>query len=386
MEMAYSLGWNDVRQKPSGKWEARWADESGKARGKCFLTKDQARKYASDRANGLLNVAVGLTVNQKDIREALAEFLARSLNAKTTALNERRMTTFLAFASSVKFCNEITEAVINSFDNALRASGANPGGRQHVLKIVRAFCKFAMRKKWMVTSPFFPFGDFKLPKSTYQGRALTPKEFADLISIESRYPVDVHLNRAFRLGRATMLRISQVWKLTPEDFRAPDQLYVDGIKGQPPEWKPLHPDALEVLNELLPLTQPGQRFFSHWGTVEAMRNSVEDKARRAKLAGVRFHDAGKVTRVSELADAGWSPAKIAHVSNTTAKTLVAHYIKADRNQSFAEYKSFQRTDLPQTYRGPEMALNTTKHGSLGPIELNKSKGENSSTSQPIPAV
>lgn len=382
------MGWYHVRRKPSGKFEARWALPDGTVESKCFDYKEQARAYAVQRAKGVVDEHVGLAIVRKDAREALAEFLARSLDPKTTALNERRMGQFFGFAGKrLVHCTDITEPLINEFDNALRVAGSNPGGRHHVLKIVRAFCKFCLKKKWMPSSPFFPFGDFKLPKSTFHGRPLTYDEGQKMISIEPRYAdVDLQINRAIRLGRAAILRISQVWKLTPEDFRVPDLLRVDGIKGQPSEWKELHPDAVAVLNEMLPETGPGVRFFAHWGSVEAMRNSIEDKARRVGLPGVRFHDACKVTRVTELADQGWSPAKIAHVSNTTAKTLVAHYIKADKKKSFAEYKTFVAADHAQTTDRPQNGSNTVKQGEQERTQSNIVTDENAATSPPIPAL
>jgi hypothetical protein len=149
--------------------------------------------------------------------------------------------------------------------------------------------------------------------------------------------VDWWLNRAFRIGYSTILRISQVWKLTPGDFRAPDQLRVLPIKGQDPVWITLRPEAAAIVQELMPEAILQGRFFHYWASVESMRNSVEDKARRVGLAGVRFHDVCKVTAISDLSDQGYGPGDLEHISNTSKRILVDHYIKADRKRAFARY-------------------------------------------------
>lgn len=378
-----AIGWHDIRQKPSGKWEARWAIDGGKVKGKSFLSKEQARKYASDQANGLLNCAVGLTVTKKATAEALSDFLGRSVDESTTELYERRLTEFFAAfphepggdvrpLPAITYINQLSDdAYINRYDKILVANGANPGGRNHHLRIVRTFCRYCVKKKWLAV---YPFEDFKMPQSEFEGRPLAPGDF-DLMAGPSKIhgnqhdlaETDLWLGRAFRLGRGTMLRISSVWGLTPKHFRAPDQLWVEAIKGQDPVWITLHPDALAVVLELLPGRSENQRLFDYWGSVEAMRNSVADKARRVGLPGIRFHDVCKVTRVSELAAAGWSPAAIAHVSNTSIKTLMTHYIKADRKRSFAEYANFK----PQTDGRPTNPRNVVEMGVQAgtPVEI-----------------
>lgn len=384
-----AIGWHDIRQKPSGKWEARWAVDGGRVKAKSFLSKEQARKYASDQANGLLNVAVGLTSVRKPVAEALAEFLGRSVDEKTTALYERRLTEFFAAfpdhmipgekretfvqLPALLSINQIDDRYINRYDKLLKAGGANPGGRNHHLRIVRTFSRFCFKRKWMAA---YPFDEFNMPQSEFEARPLTSREF-DLMAGPSKIHgnqhdlavTDLWLGRAFRLGRGTILRISSIWGLTPKHFRAPDQLWVEAIKGQDPVWITLQPDALAVILELLPGRAADQRLFDYWGSLEAMRNSVADKARRVGLEGVRFHDVCKVTRVSELAAAGWSPAAIAHVSNTSIKTLMTHYIKADRTRSFAEYKDFR----PQTDGRP------TNPGNAGELAVREGTTAEKST-------
>lgn len=352
---AHTLGWRDVRPKKSGKWEARWADENGAARGRTFMDKAVARKYADDMATEVLRGSVGMQLN-KPVRAALTEFLSRRLDYQTTALNERRMNEFLVAMPEVQTTANITDAVINRFDAILEARGSNPGGRHHHLKIVRAFCNFCRKKNWLRSDPF---AGFKMPKSEFSGHPVTEEQFEKMCSIGwagsnetgvanglawnggNQYKdVDVWLRRAFIFGRETMLRISQVWKLTPADFREPNQLRVEGIKGQETEYKTLTPKAMAVLRELLPGCLPGARLFGYWSSVASMQCAVYKKAKRVGLPGLRYHDVCKVTRVTELDAAGFSIKEISQLSNTTPRTLLAHYIKPDKAQTQSKYEAF----------------------------------------------
>ncbi len=397
--MKARLGWHNVRQRKdrNGQWEARYSDESGKVKGKLFLTKSQAQKYAWDAANGTLNAAVGLTVPKKSLEEARDSFLARSLDPKTTALNERRVNEFLDALPDIattlrrakfQYTGQITDEVINEFDKILVLKGCNPGGRHHVLKIVRAFCKYCMDKKWIGD---YPFKGFKMPKSQFEGRLVTREEFALLCSrgwsggnqhSESEWgggsnqygDVDVWLHRALRFGRETMLRISQVWELSPVHFRAPDQLYIRGIKGQDGVWITLRPAAADILREIQNDLKPGERYFNYWSTVESMRASVHDKAIRVGLKGIRFHDACKVSRVSELDAMGTGLGKISELSNTSKKTLSAHYIKADRNRAFEEYATMN-LDRAWTERGPKVGANSTQSGQSTPMDATNANSQ-----------
>jgi integrase len=389
----YSLGWHDVRVKPSGKFEARWADENGRARGKCFMTKAQARKYAGDKARGILDASVGLAVAAKDITEAVDAFLLRRIKAESTAIYERHLNDFLSAMPDVKVTGHLTRALIESYDAILESQGHNPGGRRHIWKSLKTFCNFCIENNWLGKSPFFKL---RTPVSDFEGRALAPEEYEKMISIDPRFSVDQHISRALRIGNPSMLRISQVWGLKPEDFREPGEVRLPEIKGQPAVWMPLHPSALAVVRELLAVTPPGARFFSKWGTVDAMRQSLRKKARRVGLPGVRFHDAGKVTRVSELDASGYGLGELSELSNTSKQTLAKHYIKADRRRVFEKYKNHvsnsgadehtkflgaktftsPAADLPQTYRGPDLAVNRSEVGPLEPIELNKASVQN----------
>jgi integrase len=352
----HTIGWRDVRLKKSGKWESRWADEHGTARGKSWADKAVARKYADDMANAILRGSVGMDIN-KPVRDALAAFLERRLDPKTTALNERRVNEFLAAMPEVKLVSHLTDSVINRYDAVLESAGHNTGGRNHHLKIVRAFCKFCVEKNWLKVHPFT---GFKMPKSDFEGRNVSQDDFDKMCSIGwvgsneraginglgwyggNQYKdVDVWLRRAFIFGRETMLRISQVWKLTPADFREPGEIRVKGIKHQPTVWVPLTEEALAIARSLLLGRAPGARLFDYWSSVASMQTSVYKKAQRVGLPGLRFHDVCKVSRVSQLDKAGFSIKEISQLSNTTPRTLLAHYIKPEREDTFAKYKRFQ---------------------------------------------
>lgn len=391
------LGWHGTRKRANGKYQARWCiDDSGALDSEMFLSKTQAEAYATRRANDILNVKVGLAVLRKPLTEARQEFGERRTKANTRALNLRRIDEFFAAMPDLKDTSQLTNNAINKYALILEKQGHNTGGQSHHLRIVRIFTNFCMANKWLTEDPF---EEFKMPKSAFKARPVTADEYARIVGIggaRNQYQaVDLWLNWAIRFGHSTMLRSSQVWKLMAADFVEPNHLKVDPIKGQEPVWIKLHPDAVQVLKEM-PIRAPGERFFSYWASVEAMRNSVEDKVRRAKIEPTiymvngqprkvypRFHDICKVTRISNLSDGGTSLGDLSELSNTSKETLVRHYIKSDRDRAFANYVARPSQDLGQ-HRANGGPINGGFGGSNGvqpALECTTGTIENASTSQ-----
>jgi integrase len=370
------LGWYGARERMSGKFQARWCDAEGLKSESGFLSKPQALFYARRMADEALNVKAGRSACRKPILEARAAFLDRPTKPNTRALNERRIDEFLADMPGVKDTSHLTTHAINQYARILQEAGHNSGGQNHHLKIVRCFTNFCRESKWLVENPF---KGFKMPKTRKAGRPLTDDEYARIIAIGPYVAVDTWLNLAFRFGHSTMRRISQVWKLTPADFREPNLIRIEGIKGQPDEWLPLQDEAVEILKSI-PIRAPTERYFSFWKSVEAMRNSVEDKARRAGLPGVRFHDVCKVTRVTNLSETT-SLGDLAHLSNTSKKTLADNYILPDRARAFAKYLGHTRAT-----NGPRKDANMAQHGPMDTNVATIANTQNASTSQQIPAA
>lgn len=365
--MPYSKGWHSTRQKPSGKWEARWADESGAARGRCFLTKEQATKYAFNQAKQILDGAAGLSVPTKSILEAINSFLNRYTDEGTLAIYTRHLEGFTVAYPELTKTGQVTKHVIETYDADLTRSGHNPGGRRHVLKTVKTFTKYCRVNKWLIEDPFF---QFKMPKSEFEGRALSPAETDKLISGDR--DTDWFISRAVRLARSTMRRSGQIWALAPKHFREPGLIYFPSIKGQESEWLPLQPEAIAIIRELLARTdRPAldSRFFFCWSSVEHMRDAIRVKAIDMGLKGTRLHDAGKVTRVTELDAAGKGLGYISVVSGTSQQTLSRHYIKPDRRKAFQDYLTLQ------TYGGPITGLKPTETQPQPPTPPSKSNSE-----------
>lgn len=369
--MPYARGWHDVRVKPSGKFEARWSDESGQARGKSFLTESQARNYAFNRAKEILDGATGLAVPTKDIRDAVTEFIGRYTDQGTVAIYSRHLDTFLDAHPQVTRTGHMSKTIFETYNVTLEREGHNSGGCRHILKSLKTFANYCLEKGWLRVNPFFKF---RLPRQEFEGRALNPEEYARMISIDPQYEVDRWINLALRIGNPSMLRISTVWGLVAEDFQAPDRLRIRAIKEQPGVWTYLHPEAHQALLELLICAVPNQRLFSYWPSVDSMRQSLRKKASRVGLKGVRFHDACKVTRVTELDAAGFGLGKIAALSNTSKATLAKHYIKADRRAAFKEY---------QTYGGPTNGLKQAIITPLAPIDPTDTTNENDANLQAV---
>jgi len=449
------LGWHGSRKRPGGNWQARWCDHEGLQSEGGFISKSQADGYALDKAKEALNVKAGLAVLRKPIDEARERFLQRRTKENTRLLNTRRLDEFLAAMPEVKDTSHLTRDMIDRYALSLERAGHNPGGLEHHLKIVRAFCRFCVDQKWLAD---YPFKGFVMPKSEFEGRPVTPeeaqriiepqggrriivfKEFdnrrgtyriryndangspvevasgvpsaAEAIEIQAKEqdrldrsgamrPVqvregDLWLKDAFTFGQSTMLRISQVWKLTPSDLALPDQLRVAPIKGQDPVWIALREEAVEILMKLKAKLGSHDRFFWYWPTVESMRNAVQDKVRRAEITPTvyvvngeprkvypRFHDICKVTKISELEKEGFSLGELEQLSNTSQKTLMAHYIKADRTRTFEKYKNFRGHTVATP--GPKMGGFPGVNGVQALQESTTESIENASTSQPIPA-
>lgn len=352
----YSKGWNSVRRKPSGKWEARWADESGNARGLCFITKEQAAKYAFARAKEILDGATGLAVPTKNLQDAITSFLNRYTDEGTLEIYTRHLTAFTVDHPLIIMTGRITRSLIEAYDADLTRRGHNPGGRRHILKTIKTFTNYCMGERWIMENPFGE-GDkrFKAPKSEFEGRALTPEESERLTGGDRE--TDWFINRAVRLARSTMRRSRQIWGLVPESFREPGLLYFPSIKGQEAQWLPLQPEAIQIIRELMAHPErpaPDARFFFRWNSVEHLRDAIRVKAIDVGLKGTRLHDAGKVTRVTELDAAGKGLGYISAVSGTSQETLSRHYIKPDRRKAFEDYLSLQ------TYGRPTEALKPTE--------------------------
>jgi integrase len=156
-----------------------------------------------------------------------------------------------------------------------------------------------------------------------------------LLSINPRYEVDRHLSRALTFGLYSLLRISQVFHADWSQFRAPDQLWVPGIKGQEGRWITLHPRALETMGARKE-TGP---IFDRWESLPAFREAVYKKAKREKLYGVRFHET-KHTGISALLEAGYSVPEVCKISGNSYRTI-AHYAHVNEQRVFDKWKAFE---------------------------------------------
>ena len=109
---------------------------------------------------------------------------------------------------------------------------------------------------------------------------------AKLLSIDPRYRVDYHLNRALTFGLYSLLRISQVfhadWSIskrrTSFGCRASKGRKADGSRFTRRRWRRWGRRK-----------NPG-RIFDYWETLPAFREAVYKKAKRERLYGVRFHE------------------------------------------------------------------------------------------------
>jgi integrase len=317
------------------KWHSGWRDERGQCHSKVHSigsTKSLAQEYGRKMALEACHFRAGEPLRGKDIVVALEAFLSReNVKSCTHELNRRHLEDFVR-RFKLRTVEELTEDVVNHWLGHLKAAGCNPGGQSLSLRILRTFCRFCRKKRWL---SMYPFEDFKIPKSEFVGRYLTEEERAKLLSINARYDVDYHLNRALTFGLYSLLRISQVFHADWSHFKAPDQLWIPGIKGQEGRWIRLHPRALNAMGP----AKEGGPIFDRWQTLSAFREAVHKKAKREKLYGVRFHET-KHTGISALLEAGYSVPEVCKISGNSYRTI-AHYAHVNEQRVFEKWKAFE---------------------------------------------
>lgn len=270
----------------------------------------------------------------KDIRSAVQAFLTRQdVKEGTHRLNERHLSAFVTL-TKIQTVPQITQDSIHAWLGNLKSRGMNPGGQSLALRILRTFCRFCQKRKWLSV---YPFDGFKIPKSQFVGRYLSEAEREKLLSISPRYGVDRELSRTLTFGLYSLLRISQVFDVQWEHFKAPDQLWIPGIKGQDGRWITLHPKAREAMGE------PGQgQVFTYWDSLHSFREAVHKKVKREKLHGVRFHET-KHTGISALLEAGYSIPEVCRISGNSYRTI-SHYAHVNEQKVFEKWKSFEYSE------------------------------------------
>lgn len=327
-------------RKRGKKYEACWRNHLGKSQGRTFLTHAQALAYARNKAIEAGNVIAGIGIAKQEIRVALKAFLRREgIQDNTHDLNRYRVNDFIKI-TKVSMVHEITEDTINKYWRTLKKRDANPGGQNHNLKIIKAFCNFCRRKKWL---PEWPFGeDFKMPQSEFEGKKLTGDEIEKLLFIDPTVEADIHLNPIFTFGLYSLLRISRVFEADWTDFTAPDQFRVKKMKGEAEDRViTLHPKAIAAMGEVKAIG----RIFTFWPTLSGLRSAIYSKVNRAGLHGVRFHET-KHTGISALLEAGYSPAEVSEISGTTQQTIINHYSHANKKPTFDKWMKFDHGEKP----------------------------------------
>jgi integrase len=317
------------------KWHSGWRDERGRCHSKVHpigAGKALAQEFARKQAVDACHVLAGQPVQGKDIRGAVEAFLTReNVKSCTHDLNRRHLEAVIAHFK-LQTVEQLTEDLVDDWLGQLKGAGYNPGGQSLSLRILRTFCRFCRKKRWLTV---YPFEDFRIPKSEFVGQYLTDEQRAKLLSINPRYDVDHDLNRALTFGLYSLLRISQVFQADWSHFKAPAQLWIPGIKGQEGRWITLHPKALAALG---PLNTSGQ-IFGRWETLAAFREAVYKKAKREKLSGVRFHET-KHTGISAMLEAGYSIPEVCKISGNSPRTIM-HYAHVNEQRAFEKWKAFE---------------------------------------------
>ena len=172
---------------------------------------------------------------------------------------------------------------MNDWLGHLKAMGYNPGGQSLSLRICAHILPVLLQEAMARRS--IPLTSSKSPSRSSSGGICPtrngPNSFRSIRAIR----VDRHLNRALTFGLYSLLRISQVFTADWSHFKAPDQLWVPGIKGQDGRWITLHPKALEAMGASKGVRD---RFLTTGTRLPAFREAVYKKAKREKLSWRAF--------------------------------------------------------------------------------------------------
>ena len=324
------------------KWHSGWRDAAGRCHSKVHAIgagKVLAQDYARQMALEACQIRAGQPVGKKDIHVALESFLSREdVKSCTHDLNRRHLESLFNHFK-LRTVDQLTEDLVNEWLRHIKALGSNPGGQSLALRILRTFCRYCRKKKWLGQ---YPFEDFKIPKSEFVGRYLSEEERVRFLSVNPRYDVDIHLNRALTFGLYSLLRISQVFHADWRHFKSPDQLWVPGIKGQEGRWITMHPKALTAMGS----PKESGHIFDRWESLPAFREAVYKKAKREKLGGVRFHET-KHTGISALLEAGYSVPEVCRISGNSYRTI-ANYAHVNEQRVFEKWKSFEYRQTDET--------------------------------------
>ena len=153
-----------------------------------------SRLRRRDRVRRLAcQIRAGQPVQGKEIRAALEAFLARE-NVKpcTHDLNRRHLEALIGHFR-LRAVDQLTEDRVDDWLGHLKAVGCNPGGQSLSLRILRTFCRFCVKKKWLGR---YPFEDFKIPRSEFVGRYLS-----DEVGLASPWEVSTRCCQAARVSK-----------------------------------------------------------------------------------------------------------------------------------------------------------------------------------------
>ena len=268
----------------------------------------------------------------KGIRDALEEFCQRQdVKACTHGLNRRHLEDFLAH-SKIQTVEQLSESLVHSWLAALKARGYNPGGQSLALRVLRTFCRFCRKRRW---TAYYPFEDFKIPKSTFSGRYLTDDERT--ASSQSIPATKSTASEPSAHVRALLASSNQ-----PSVSRR-----LGAFPGAGPTLGSRHQGAGGPLDHATPEGARGDgRAESSRATssidgkrFEQFREAVYKKAKREKLYGVRFHET-KHTGISALLEAGYSLPEVCRISGNSMRTI-SHYAHVNEQRVFEKWKSFE---------------------------------------------
>jgi len=197
---------SSLRQKPSGGWEARYRDGTGRFHARTFKTKTEARKWAAAREADLRR---GEWIDPRLARVTFGQWSTDYLTTIVHLRNitrrdyERMLTVHLLPVFSKRPVASIEPIDVRRFMAEKQAAGQAPKSLQKIRLVLRQVLELARASGAIKSNPC---DGLRLPRAVQMEPLFLSPEQVEVLARETRPPYDLLV----RLVAATGLRPSEV--------------------------------------------------------------------------------------------------------------------------------------------------------------------------------
>lgn len=348
----------NLRQKPSGQWEARYRDDRGRRRGKTFATQTEARRFLA-RVNA--DVQRGEFVDPKAGRSRFQEFAQMWLDAGvdwkplTRSRYENVLKVHVLPAFGTAPVGTIDRLKVQRYVASLADAGASPGSIRKVYAVVKMVLDAAVDAKALKANPAV---GVRLPRPQRRKMLVLEAQEVTLLAGDMPEPYGLLVKLAawsgLRAGEIAALRVSDL-DLARGSARVSDSIADLGGHLHRGSTKN-HREATVVLprglcddlaaflaarhggpapHDAALFTAPGGGPFRHGNFYPRLFKPAVERALPEHLHRLRFHDL-RHTCASLLIAQGWHPKAVSeqlrHASITITMDLYGHLLASYSQQ------------------------------------------------------